>query len=83
MPGDKLFWPREVYDVPRRCQCGAEWLGKSFVALALGETMPRTGMCDRCLAVEEARTKALSRRVRETVIPEVDLQPPTETRGSA
>lgn len=52
----------ELYDVPRRCACGREWVSKSFTPVAEGEVLPRRGTCATCNAREEEQLRDLTRR---------------------
>lgn len=67
-----------VYDVTKRCACGAEWQGKSFhPAPAEGVV---AGRCEACLALEDQRTAPLlNRGPREPRLADVDLTPPART----
>jgi len=46
-----------VYQVPRTCDCGANWIGNTFVKPTPGEV--RRGLCATCLAADVARLEAL------------------------
>ena len=50
-----------LYDVPRRCACGNEWMSKSFTAPTDGEGM-RPGTCEDCVAKNDARQDEMTRR---------------------
>lgn len=68
---------RQVYQVPKRCSCGCEWTGNSFVPIRDGEPLPRSATCGECLAVEEASAKALQRRPDE-LVRAIDVVAPRE-----
>jgi hypothetical protein len=72
----------ELYDVPKQCACGNQWVGKSWTPIGEGETMPRGGRCDQCIAKEEASAAAAQTALRQSKpAPDVTLEPPRRVRN--
>lgn len=69
-----------VHTVWKKCWlCGRVWEGRSFVPQpTVTKDNPLPGMCGTCIVSEEARVKEMSRRVTESGVPLVELQPPRE-----
>lgn len=67
-----------LFDVPKQCACGNQWVGKSLKPLAVDETLPRPGTCDTCLAATDARNAAQQRKA--TPRPDITLEPPQRVR---
>lgn len=61
-----------LYDVPKRCECGATWTGKAFSPA----TEVRMGTCDACVAKWGAHIAELQRPVVVESPADVELQPP-------
>lgn len=69
--------PLPLYEVLRRCACGAEWMGKSFVPQKPDEPA-RTATCEACGHQWELLTEALQRPLPEPKIADVELDAPKE-----
>jgi hypothetical protein len=73
--------PFPLFDVPKQCACGNQWVGKSLKPVGAGETLPRGGICEQCIAKEEARAaEAQVAQRRPTRPSDVTLEPPRRVR---
>lgn len=69
--------PLPLHNVPKKCKCGAEWIGKSFKP-APADGKPVKYTCDDCIKEREEKEKKLANKGVLAVQPDLELTVPKQ-----